>query len=325
MSPFRRLATTVAALAAASLVLAACGGGQDEASDGDTRTVRVGAIPVVDVAALYVGQEQGYFADRGLELDIQMGQGGAALVPAVLQGDLDVAYAGVTSLFQARDRGLPVVAIAQGGASTGVQGKDHGGIVVAADSPIRDAADLEGRTVAVNALQGLHELAVRAAVKKAGGDQSKITFVELPLPDHAAALEKGRVEAVSTSEPFLSLVQSQGARVVASPFVDTNEDFVTAMYFTTEQTLGAKKDVVDDFRAALEESMTYAAKNPDAVRAVLPQFTELSQEQIDAMVLTRFATGLDPAVIEPVADLAVEFGMVEKPIDVDALLAGATR
>lgn len=325
MSSTRLRSTTVAALTAASLLLAACGGGQDEAGDKDSRTVRVGAVPVVDVAALYVGQEQGFFADRGLELDIQMGQGGAALVPAVLQGDLDVAYAGVTSVFQARDRGLPVVAIAQGGASTGVQGKDHGGILVAADSPVRDAADLEGRTVAVNALQGLHELAVRAAVQKAGGDQSKVTFVELPLPDHAPALEKDRVDAVSTSEPFLSLVESQGARLVASPFVDTNEDFVTAMYFTTEQTLAAKQDLVDDFRAALEQSMEFAAENPDAVRAVLPQFTELTQEQIDTMVLTRFATGLDPAVIEPVADLAVEFGMVEQPLDVDALLAGATR
>ncbi|NKX52173.1 nitrate ABC transporter substrate-binding protein, partial [Arthrobacter deserti] len=51
----------------------------------------------------------------------------------------------------------------------GIQGKDHGGLLVLPESPVRTAADLEGRTVAVNTLLGLHEVTTRTAVEKTGG------------------------------------------------------------------------------------------------------------------------------------------------------------
>ncbi|SFK70328.1 ABC transporter substrate-binding protein [Geodermatophilus ruber] len=319
--------TLLAALAAATLALSACGGSEEPADGGATasdelRTVTVGVVPVVDVAALYVGEAQGFFADRGIELDIQFGTGGAALVPGLMNDSYDFVYANVVTLLQARDRGLPLVAVAEGGRSTGEQGADHGGVLVPEASDVQDAGDLAGRRVAVNALAGLHELTTRAAVEAAGGDPDAVSFVELPLPDMATAMAEGQVDAMATSEPFLGVAAAQGNRLVASQFVDTDPDFVTALYTTTEQKTQQDPELVEAFTAAVEESMDYAADHSDEVRAELPNFTQIDPAVIPTMVLTKFSSDLPRQPLERVAELAQKSGVLgDGAAAVDGLLS----
>ncbi|MFF9803137.1 ABC transporter substrate-binding protein, partial [Streptomyces rochei] len=57
------------------------------ASSGDkTATVKVGIIPIVDVAPLYLGQKKGFFDSRGIKLEMVSAQGGAAIIPGVVSG-----------------------------------------------------------------------------------------------------------------------------------------------------------------------------------------------------------------------------------------------
>jgi hypothetical protein len=41
----------------------------------------VGIIPIVDVAPIYLGVQEGFFSDRNLDVTIETGQGGAAIGP----------------------------------------------------------------------------------------------------------------------------------------------------------------------------------------------------------------------------------------------------
>ena len=113
----------LAALTALPLLLTACGGGDEDSaapapdSTGgatETQQVTVGVIPIVDVAPIYLGVEQGFFAERGLELDLVLAQGGAAIVPAVLSGEYEFGFSNVTSLLLAKGRGLPLKVVAAG-------------------------------------------------------------------------------------------------------------------------------------------------------------------------------------------------------------------
>src|SRR4051794_39052484 len=86
-----------------SVLLAACGGGGgDESAGAGTsdapRQVTVGVVPIADVAPLYLGVEQGFFSERGLDVQVVTGQGGAALVPAVVSGEQDFAFSNTLSL-----------------------------------------------------------------------------------------------------------------------------------------------------------------------------------------------------------------------------------
>src|SRR6266496_905076 len=213
------LAVPVAALLAGA---AACGGSSGGgSSQGGVDKVTVGVIPIVDVAPIYLGKQLGYFSDAKIDLTLQQTQGGAAIVPAVVSGQYQFGFSNMTSLLIAQSKGLPLKVVAAGNSSTGQAGADFGAVVVPQDSPIHTAKDLEGRSVAVNNLNNIGDTTVRASVRKAGGDPSKVKFTELAFPDMPAALAGHRVDAAWVVEPFLTVATQQGNRVVAWNFVDT--------------------------------------------------------------------------------------------------------
>src|SRR3712207_6759878 len=193
-----RRSTVIPAVVAACLVLAGCGGddatGEPEATGGAAQVdqVSLGVLPLVDLAPIYLGVEEGFFDDEGIELSFTTAQGGAAIIPSVLGGELDLGFSNPTSRLLARSQGLPVKVIAPGGSSTGEVGADYGAVVVKPDSGIADAAGLAGRRVAVNTLRNISDTSIRESVRVAGGDPDAVEFVEMPLPDMAAALSAGQ-------------------------------------------------------------------------------------------------------------------------------------
>ncbi|WP_017556966.1 ABC transporter substrate-binding protein [Nocardiopsis baichengensis] len=312
--------TLAAAGAAAVLAASGCGGGEPDGGDG-ARAVTVGAIPIVDVAPLHLAVDQGLFADRGLEVEVVNTSGGAQAVPGVASGDFDFAFGNVTSLLVARDAGLPMKVVANGVATTGEQGADFGGIVVPEDSPIESAQDLEGATVAVNNLENIGDTTVRNSVRKDGGDPSDVEFMELPFPDMPAAVEKGEVDAAWVVEPFLTTALDGGATEIASNFVDAHPRLTIAAYFTSEQVLAEDPELVADFTSAMDEALAYAEANPEEVRRILGEYTEMDQTLIEEIRLPSFPPAADRESVQTIADLMEEDGLVEETPDVEALFA----
>ncbi|MCZ2858532.1 ABC transporter substrate-binding protein [Blastococcus sp. VKM Ac-2987] len=318
---------TVAVLVAAPLVLVAACGGSDETTTGgggggggELEQVSVGVIPIVDVSPLYLGQEQGFFADCGLELTLETGQGGAAIVPAVVSGQSQFGFSNITSLLLAASEGLPLRVVANGVASTGEQGADFGAVVTTPDSGIAGAADLAGATVAVNTLNNIGTTTIRESVRAAGGDPDAVEFVELPFPEMPAALEQGNVDAAWVVEPFLAVATDAGARVVTSNFVDTADDLTVAAYFTSEQYAQENPEAVECFSDATEQSLQYAQENPDAVREILGEYTQIDPAIAEAMTLPAWPAEVNRDSVQTLSDLAVEDGLLDEAPDLDALL-----
>lgn len=322
----RKSTKTLIASALGMSLLSACGSGSpSEDTTGDTSpepvsqtgeltTIRLAAVPVVDVAALYLGQEVGIFEDHGLELDIQFTPGSSVAIPGMLQDEFDVVYTGSVNAFQAREVGLPIVAIAEGGRTTGEAGKDHGGIIVPEGSDIQDAADLEGKQIAVNAVRGLHEVAVRQSVIKAGGDPDKVNFLELPLPDMVPALENGQIDAASIAEPFLGLGVDDGNQLIADPYLDIDPEFITATYLAPEDRVEGESELYTSFVEAVKESQEYAVENPDEFRTELSNFTEIDPDVAETMILTEFGWGFPEEAVMRGIEATAEAGVIE---DVD--------
>src|SRR5688500_12281627 len=104
-------------LTASMLALAACGGGDDDGGSTDApragegrepREGTVGMLPILPPAGLCAGSEERFFEDRGLEVTVETGQGGAALLRAVMAGQIDCATSNPVSLLQARGEDLDV-------------------------------------------------------------------------------------------------------------------------------------------------------------------------------------------------------------------------
>ncbi|WP_346618711.1 ABC transporter substrate-binding protein [Blastococcus montanus] len=318
------------ALAASMLFLAACGGGDDDAvsaggdSGGgtdDVRQVSVGMLPILPTAALYAGIEEGFFADRGIEITVETGQGGAALLPAVFSGQIEFATSNPVSLLQARGEGLDVRVIGHWTSALSEGDVDINGVVAAAGSGIESAADLAGATVAVNTLNGMGGLTIREAVRADGGDPDAVEFVELPFPDMPAALSTGNVDAVWVPEPFLSTLQDMGNQVVTYSSKESVEGHPTQLFFTSGQLMESDPALVEDFTAALEETLEFAEANPEAVKEQIPEvLPQLPPEAVAGVTLEEFGTDLRRDQLERLGELMVQDGLLEDEADLDGLL-----
>ena len=204
----RRLVTAAAVL---TLTVAGCGGDDEpttpsgsgsSAAASEPVTLKVGVLPIGDLAPLYLGMDQGFFKEENLTIEPAVAEGGAAVVPAVMSGDNQIGFSNVTSIMNGKAQNLPLKPIAAGvsGAETEDKAWDA---LLAPKGGVTDLKQLEGKKVSVNTLKNLPEVAVRNSLEKAGVDVSKVEFVEIPFPDVPAALEAKRVDAAFAVEPFV--------------------------------------------------------------------------------------------------------------------------
>ncbi|WP_329332578.1 ABC transporter substrate-binding protein [Streptomyces sp. NBC_00663] len=320
----RRLLAAVA-VGAFLVTVTACGSSDgsdssDSSSSGGTTKVKLGVIPIVDVAPLYLGQKKGFFKKQGLELEMTLAQGGAAIVPAVASGQYQFGFSNSTSLMVAQSNNVPVKVVTNGIASTGVQGKDFGALVVKGDSSLKTADQLEGKKVAINTLKNINETAVRASVRKAGGDPDKVKFVELAFDQMPAALDSGQIDAAMVVEPALATVKSQGGREIASPLVDVAPNLTVAMYFTSTSYETQHPDVVKKFRAAAAESLAYADAHPDEAREIVTTYTKIPAAVLAKVTLPAWPADPDRASLDALAKLGQADGLFKTAPDLDKLL-----
>ncbi|MEZ0294808.1 MAG: ABC transporter substrate-binding protein [Solirubrobacteraceae bacterium] len=322
----RQLRLLVAALAAAAaLLIAGCGddgGGSGGGSSGDEGpvTLNVGVIPIADVAPLYLGMDKGFFEKEGLKIVPKLAEGGAAIVPAVLAGDDQIGFSNTTSLIIAASKDLPIQIISQGVLAGESTEQAWDGVVVPKGSDIESITDLEGKTVAVNTLNNVSQIVVNTALEKAGGDPSKVKYVEVPFPDMNAALESGRVDAAFEVEPGYSGGLAAGSRNISNAYEEMAPNYTVATYFTSKQYIAENRDVVDRFARAMQKSLEYAAGHDDEVRAIVGTYTEIPQEVLDKMNLPVWKSDLNQPTIEQTADAALKYGFIEEKPALDELI-----
>jgi NitT/TauT family transport system substrate-binding protein len=308
------------------LLVAGCGDDDDGDAGGGTagsaevQTLKVGVIPIADVAPLYLGMDKGFFADEKLKIEPQLAEGGAAIVPSVVSGDYQIGFSNTTSLIIAASKNLPVQIISQG--VLGGTGPDDAwdGVIVPKGSDIKDIKGLEGKTVAVNTLNNVSQVVVNTALKEAGADYTKVKYVEVPFPDMNAALESGRVDAAFQVEPGYSGGLAAGSKNIANAYEEMAPNYTVATYFASKQYIADSRDVVDRFTRAMQKSLEYASAHDDEVRAIVGTYTEIPQAVLDKMNLPTWKSDLNRPTIEQTSAAAKEYGFIEEEPSLDDLI-----
>lgn len=319
--------------ASALLALAACSGGdtadsdnstmndQDkngEAAPAETASITLGVLPIVPSAALQLGINEGFFEDEGLDVTLEIGQGGAALLPGVISGETDFALSNPLSLMVADSQGLDIEVLT-GYSHSLAEGDDINGTYAAADSGIETVPDLEGATVAVNTLGGQGDLTIREVLRQAGGDPDSLDFVEIGFPDMPAALETGDVEAAWLPEPFITLSEDS-VNLVTYQNQEVAPGLATMVLFTGGDYSEENSDVVDRFVTAADASTAFAQDNPEKVREVLTTFLDMEEELAQEVRIEDFDADIDRDSMQALADMAEADDLVEDVVDLDSFL-----
>jgi NitT/TauT family transport system substrate-binding protein len=307
--------------------IAACGGDDSGGGGGGggggankPATLKVGVIPIADVAPVYVGIKQGFFKEENLTIQPQIAEGGATITAQTVSGDLQIGFSNVTSLIIAASKKLPIQIVASG--VKGAESEDDAwdAVLTKKGSPIKDPKALEGQTVSVNNLNNVGPLTINNAMEKAGADYKKVKYVEVPFPDANAALDTGRIDAAWVVEPFVSQGKAQGTGEVLHPFEQMAPNFEVATYFVTKQYAAQNKDVVDRFVRAINKSLEFAQQNPDVVRQVVPTYTKIPKDVAAKMTLPRWASEINQPTVQQTADLAQKYGYIKDKPDLGELI-----
>jgi NitT/TauT family transport system substrate-binding protein len=148
-----------------------------------------------------------------------------------------------------------------------------------------------------------------------------LKYTELGFPDMLAALTQHRVDAALVIEPFATIAQSQGARVLFHPYVEAKKNLGIGTYCVTEAYARANPEVVKAFRAAAAQTATYIGAHPDEYRAALPTIANVRADLAPKVNIPVWGTKVDTASLEFFADRMVRYGLVKTKPDVTAAVA----
>src|SRR5438034_2742357 len=257
----RKLAFAVACV----VVLLVAFGGSASGAPGKAAltTVTVDTLPIANGLPLDLGISKGFFAKHGIEIKKQLLQSGNDIVLALANHNGDVGYLGYVPMMIARTQGIPLTLVAASEVEGTSIDDNWQNILVKGSSSIRTPADLAGKTIAVNALKGVGEVVIKAALEKSGLNPDSIKLLALPFPSMRAALSNGQVDAIWTPEPFLSqALNLDGARIVMAPGPVLGNHFPNGGYAALHDWVAGNAATAKNFKAAIDQSLAYAQTHP---------------------------------------------------------------
>ncbi|MDO5744010.1 MAG: ABC transporter substrate-binding protein [Micrococcaceae bacterium] len=327
----KRLSTIIAGASIAALALTGCGqgspsgtGGTDaaEGSGGGSKEltkVVVGVLPIAPSVAVKYGIDKGIFEKHGLDVELTTSSAGAAMLPAVSTGDLNFAVGNPLSVLTAVDKGLDMK-IVSGYSNSKAEGDDINGVVVRADSGIKTFADLAGKTTTVNALKTQGDLTILESAALDGGDPDALKFSEMPFPDMEAQLERKNMDAIWVPEPFLSkALANPDNALLGYPNQKAIPGLPTMVSFTSGNFAQEKPEVVADFKAAMDETLSAAETDESGAKALLPDFMKMDAKVAENLKMETWDGAVPTDQLNKLGELAAKYSFLSKSPDIAAM------
>jgi NitT/TauT family transport system substrate-binding protein len=278
--------------------------------------VKVGLLAASTLAPIYAGMKHGFFAEQGLELKTTT-MNPPAVVPAVLSGDVKIGYLAIPSILLAVSKGLPLVIIANAGASP------DSPVLVLENSPIKKYKDLAGKRTAIPNFGGLGQFAAVGALLNSGVkvDTAKM-LVEVPFPAMETALRRGEVDAMWTIQPFAALALKRGGvRSLGSSVVQANlVGMGSAYFFTTTDTLKKEPQMIARFVKAVAKSNAYGVKHVDEMVQTVPTFANIPQEVLGPELVKAEYGAVPMLRLKQVNDFMFKHHFIFKSVNIKTLV-----
>ncbi len=281
------MATVFRALAVAgSLFLASAAMAQDNIK------VRLDWTPWGSHAAIHLAQQKGWFKDAGLNVETEDGNGSVNTLQIVGNSDqFDVGHAALASLLIARDKGLPVKALAVFARLNDI------GLLVPKNSGIKGPQDLRGKKVAYTA--GSLEAPFIDAFLAAGNlTRNDLELINVDAAAKIGTYIAGRADAVFSTIPFVLPSTAKGRPSDAIRFSDYRLNTPSFGLFASDKKIAERREALARFTSVVAASWQYVydGHQDEAVDAIIAQ---RPQARLDKVVLRGHIDSLQPFFSSP--------------------------
>lgn len=319
----------VAAASVLALALAGCGGGSvsgQEKTSADAgngapglTTVHVGYLPISSSAALKYGVSKGIFEKHGLDLELTMSNTGAAMLPAVTTGDLQIGVGNPLSVMTAVDKGLEMKFVG-GYTLSRAEGTDVNAVITRKDTGISSFADLAGKTTALNALKTQGELTIMESAALDGANAEDLKFSEMAFSDMEAQLDRGNVDAIWAPDPFMAkALANPDNKLVGYPNQRALPGMPTVVTFTSKKFADENAETVAAFQTAMSETLSAADKDNEGAKALLPEFLKMDPKVVEGLKMEPWSGEMPTEALTALSELSAKYGLLSKPVDVPSM------
>jgi NitT/TauT family transport system substrate-binding protein len=296
------------AVAASAALAVGCSSNTGAADDSAVtqQNITVAASPQVDLAGLYIAQDDGFFARQGLHVTIEQVPS-SQVVTAQLKGQVDISAQSYLPYIEAQAAGARFRILAEASTRT---------LVVTAASHITSIAGLARQKIGVNGTNSIGTLLTSALLQENGISPEKVEFITDPkgypaMPGH---LQTGSWGAALLAEPYVTIAeQDYGDQELADMDQAATENLPMDGYVATQAWADKYPKTAAAFVRAIEEGQTIAATEPPVVRAAIAKADDLPSVVTVVMALPGFPTGpVEAQNIQRVAEVMREFGVLGK-------------
>lgn len=211
--------------------------------------IRIGVMKSLDALPILIAQEQGYFDDLGVNVEVQVFSSAKDRDAAMQAAQLDAMITDSVALALFANAGLEMRSV------TTTSGRFS--LVASGQSDIKTLADLGGSKMAISE-NSLIDYLSNQLVLKGKVDPNTVEFVPIPaIPARLEALKNGQVDAAVLPAPFDEIAISHGSVKIESYYNDELElshiAFVKSFIETNESS-------VRDFLKAYDLAIDYLSE-----------------------------------------------------------------
>ncbi len=214
--------------------------------------VNIGAASVSSsMLSVWVAQEEGIFANHGIDAQLILIRGGSTLVAGLLTGDIQLAFTSGVSVLGAAAQGVDVKMLTSISSRVGWK--------LVANPRIRSAAELRGKRFGVQSIVGSTWMYAMLGLEQLGLEPKRDNITFLPIGDPVTighALEAGRIDAAVLDPPLSRRLTSQGFSQLVD-LAKTNASFPGLGVGVTGAALERHSATIEKVVTALTESLGF--------------------------------------------------------------------
>jgi ABC-type nitrate/sulfonate/bicarbonate transport system substrate-binding protein len=272
-----------------------------------------------DFAPVEVGIEMGIFAKHNIEAESIAFGGAAREQQALIAGSLDIALGS----------GLEMAAIVKGAPEKAVAAM-YGApynmcIVVLPNSPIKETAQLKGKTIAVSSPASLTAWVAKQVSTREGWGPDGVKLVGLgSIEGMTAQMFSGNVDASVDSTENAYLIQSQGRARVLVSMGQIIPDFLTHVIFASNDLIAKNPALLRRFLVAWFDIIAYMNAHEDESLRITNKVTGLTPELAKIVYkeqMPQFSKDgrFDPKAVAVVRQTFSDLALLDNPPDMKTL------
>lgn len=287
--------------------------------------LRLGLIPIYDTLPVWVGRDEGYFKEAGIDLELVATAGGAVAIPAMEGGSIEIAYSDVVTIMRAAARGLKLRIIAAAANISPTPERDGTRFMTLNRSPIEKLSDLKGKKVAVNLIGNMAHLYTLAALDRVGVAPGQYTLVEFPYPQIPDALLNGQVDAAYVVDPMVSMLRKTGkVRDLGSTVHAVHPNFRVSSFVVSQRWLDQNQEAARRFQRAYNRASEYVTRSRDKQGAWQVKYFRLNPEFKDEVASVEYKdAAMGPDFVDSLQttlDYMRKYKFIESGVDLNQLV-----